>query len=191
VRRALCALALASCAAACLAADARQAFMARLAREAGLPPLAENELRLWSFSFRTPRNFVLRLRETPRGAQGELVLWWSREFAPNPDWHPRNLRCARHRAKLELRLCRAVLSPEPDWTALLGDLSAYDVWNLPGDAKPAPAPHLSADVDSLVVEARRGGRSRSYAYGSPGELNAERILGRAWSFVDQHVRNFR
>ena len=190
MRRAIVALALLGWAVG-VVADPRAEFMARLSQEAGLPPIAENELRLWSFSFRTPRNFVIRLLETPRGAQGELVLWWSREFAPNPDWHPRNLGCVRHLAKLEMPLCRAVLNPEPDWTALLGDLAAYDVWKLPGDAKPALPPHLSADVDSLVVEARRDGRVRWYAYGNSGELNAERILARAWSFVDQHVRGFR
>jgi hypothetical protein len=156
VRRAIVALALIGYAAG-VAAEPRAEFMARLSQEAGLPPIVENELRLWSFSFRTPRN----------------------------------LRCARHLAKLELRLCRAVLSPEPDWAALLGDLAAYDVWKLPGDGKPPSPPHLGADVDALVVEARRDGRLRSYAYNGSGELNAERILEGAWSFVEQHVRGFR
>lgn len=194
--RMLCALALASCAFASLAADAREAFMARLAQEAGLPPLADGELRLWSFSFHTAKNFLIRLHETPRGVRGELTLWWSREFAPNPDWRPRNLRCARQVTRPQMSLCRAVLSPAPDWPALLGDLAAYDVWSLPDGRHLEPQRPIAATLDSsdLAVELRRGGKRRAYFYNSPERtdaLAAERILARSWSFVHQHVRGYR
>ena len=63
---------------------------------------------------------------------------------------------------------------------------------LAGSGPPADRrERASPDVDTLVVEARRDGRLRSYAYNGSGELNAERILERAWSFVEQHVRGFR
>ncbi|HKX37233.1 MAG TPA: hypothetical protein VJN20_01105, partial [Burkholderiales bacterium] len=55
MKRAVAALALLGWAVG-VAADPRAEFIARLSQEAGLPPIAENELRLWSFSFRTPRN---------------------------------------------------------------------------------------------------------------------------------------
>lgn len=151
-----------------------------LSQAAGLPPLGEgraggDELRLWSFSFRATRNFVIVLRDEPNGVRGEIVFWWSSHYAPDPRWVPPGWRCARHVVKPAFRLCRAAFAREPDWSRLLRDLEREN---------------LLVNGTDLVVEVHRAGRARAYAYAIPKYLSgpharkAERILDLAWEFFD-------
>ncbi len=191
--------------------DAFAETITQVSKASGLAPLDNrsarggDELRIWVFTLAVVNRFIV-LRNDPAGVRGELRLWWgvtpakvrayystederrrlSNDNARNRKWIKSRWNCGAHRIQSFLEVCRVSFREQPDWSQLLRQLEQQAVWDL---ADGGTLKSEVADGIALVVEVRRGGRTRAYSYSNPDRFpgpdarNAERILSLVGNFV--------
>lgn len=189
----------------------REAEHQVIATAVGLRPIGElpfpagDELRLWVFTHRVTQPMYL-LRESPAGVSGEFVIWWGQVYgrwADDPTgqaydmsaiirkeneqrrkWVKTRWNCAKLAAAALFDACRTSFERQPDWSRLLRALEREGAWDLP-DSSTLPrdvAANRIADGVVLLVEVRRGGKTRRYSYANPSYIpgpegrSAKRIL---------------
>ena len=131
-------------------------------------PIAHaRELRIWVRVFAT--DLLVRLAETPRGVEGELIY-----FAPSPGWIADVVAdggCVVPLPPLaEPAPIRSCVSPNAlDYAVLRDQLAAAQVWSLPFHTPPRPN---RTHPTWIVVEAREGDRYRAWASHPAGKFDA-------------------
>jgi hypothetical protein len=76
--------------------------------------------------------------------------------------------CDEPRRARGMQVCFGDLPSGLDWSNIVSQLEANDLWDLP-DASTLPPPRVDVfDGEALTVELHSGDEYRSYQYGSPG-----------------------
>lgn len=155
--------------------------LARVARAAGLVPLAEaslapghREVRIWLDRGLVNPFWMYRLVSRGGRATGGILFYWFASQVPDSSFD-RGVRgwigdsCDGFVSAQDVRVCHGRFEHTPRWRALLDSVSSLGLWTLPDPATLPRDRVMVLDGSIVRVELRDGGVFRSYDYAFPGQ----------------------